>query len=88
MLTALLLTHALLAAPAIQDRDQDPLAQYKVDLVPIGTKVPNFKVKDDMGKNFDLYKTFENGNTKTAFINHTFNNKKTKATIINFWFDT
>ncbi len=72
MLTALLLTHALLAAPAIQDRDQDPFAQYKVDLIPIGTKVPNFKVKDDKGKDFELYKTFKN--------------KKTKATILNFWF--
>ena len=69
MLTVLLLTHALMSAPA---QEQDPYAAYKVDLVPIGTKVPNFKVKDDKGKDFDLYKTFEN--------------KKTKATVINFWF--
>jgi len=69
MLTALLLTHALMSAPAMQD----PSTQ-KVDLVPIGTKAPNFKVKDDKGKDFDLYKTFEN--------------KKIKATVINFWFDT
>jgi len=51
--------------------DQDPLAKYKVDLVPIGKKVPNFKVKNDEGKDFDLYKSF---------------NDKTKGTIINFWF--
>jgi len=51
---------------------QDPMAEYKKDLVPIGTKVPNFKIKDDKGKDFELYKTFKN--------------KKTKATIINFWF--
>ena len=68
MLTALLLTHALMSAPAMQD----PMAEFKKDLVPIGTKVPNFKVKDDKGKDFELYKTFEN--------------KKTKATILNFWF--
>ena len=85
MLTALILTHALMSAPA---QEPDPFAQYKVDLVPIGTKVPNFKVKDDMGKAFDLYKTFETGKTKAAFINYTFENRKTKATIINFWFDT
>lgn len=52
---------------------QDPYAAYKKNLIPIGTKVPNFKVKDDKGKNFDLYKSF---------------NDKTKATIINFWFAT
>ena len=68
MLTALLLTHALVTAPAMQD----PMAEYKKDLVPIGTKVPNFKVKDDKGKDFELYKTFEN--------------KKTRATVLNFWF--
>ncbi|MCH7945144.1 MAG: hypothetical protein IIC73_03900 [Armatimonadetes bacterium] len=68
MLTLLLLTHVLVTAPAMQD----PMAEYKKDLVPIGTKVPNFKVKDDKGKDFELYKTFEN--------------KKTRATILNFWF--
>ena len=51
---------------------QDPYAAYKTDLVPIGTKVPNFTVKDDNDKDFDLYKTFKN--------------RKTKATILNFWF--
>ncbi|MCH8979496.1 MAG: hypothetical protein IH945_09695 [Armatimonadetes bacterium] len=70
MLTALLLTHALMSAPAMQDPD----AELTKNLIPIGTKVPNFKVKDDSGKDFDLYKTFKN--------------KKTKATILNFWFDT
>ena len=86
MLTALILTNALLAAPAVQD--QDPYAQYKVDLIPIGTKVPNFRVKDDKGREFDLYKTFETRKTKAAFLNFTFENRKTKATILNFWFDT
>lgn len=69
MLTALILTHALMSAPALE---QDPMAAYKVDMVPIGTKVPNFKVKDDSGKDFDLYKSLKV--------------KGTKATIINFWF--
>ena len=68
MLSTLILAIAVVTAPA----NQDPHAQYKVDLVPIGKKVPNFKVKDDNDKDFDLYETFKN--------------KKTKATILNFWF--
>jgi hypothetical protein len=52
---------------------QDPYAQYKEKLVPIGTKVPNFIVKDENGKDFDLYKSFK---------------KETKATLLNFWFST
>ena len=68
MLSTLILALTVLTAPV----DQDPLAKYKVDLVPIGKMVPNFKVKDDNDKDFDLYKTFKN--------------KNTKATILNFWF--
>ena len=68
MLSTLIFAFAVATAPA----NQDPYAQYKVDLIPIGKKVPNFKVKADKRKEFALYQTFEH--------------RKTKATILNFWF--
>ncbi len=67
MISALILTHALIAPAAIQE---DPFAQYKVNLVPVGQKVPNFTVMDSQGNKFDLY---------TAL-------KGSKVTLINFWF--
>ncbi len=70
MLTALILSQAVLLAQAGQ---QDPFAQYKVDLVPIGKKAPNFTVKNETGADFDLYKSMK---------------KETKATLVNFWFST
>ena len=78
MLSAIILAQVFtMASPMAPSLDmpvaQDPYAAYKKDMIPIGTKVPNFKVKDDKGKDFDLYKTFKG---------------KTKATIINFWFAT
>ena len=71
MLTALLLTHMVATSATVP---QDRYAELKKNLIPIGTKVPNFKVKDDNGKDFDLY----------TFLKNT----KTKATVLNFWFDT
>ena len=70
MLTSLILAHVVLGGGQAQ---QDPYAQYKAKLVPIGKKVPNFTVKDENGKEFDLYKSFK---------------KETKATLLNFWFST
>lgn len=72
MLSAIILAQVItMAAPMDLPVAQDPNAAYKEKLIPIGTKVPNFKVKDDAGNDFELYKTF---------------NDKTKATVINFWF--
>jgi hypothetical protein len=70
MLTSLIMAHVVLTGGMPQ---QDPYARYKEKLVPIGKKVPNFTVKDENGKDFDLYKSFT---------------KDTKATLLNFWFST
>lgn len=69
MLSALILTHVVGTSTAIQE---DPYAQYKVDFVPVGQKVPNFKVVDSEGNSFELYEAL----------------KGSKVTLINFWFDT
>ena len=68
MLSALILTYAV-AAPVVV---QDPMAQYKKNLVPIGKQAPQFVVKDDADKPFDFHKTLKDS--------------KAKATILNFWF--
>jgi len=67
MLSALILSHAICATGTLQE---DPLAPYKKDLVPVGRKVPNFTVEDSQGNSFTLYDHL----------------KGSKATIINFWF--
>ena len=76
MLSAIILAQVItMASPMAPSLDlpvaQDRYAAYKKNLIRIGKKVPNIKVKNDEGKGFDLYKTF---------------NKETKGTIINFWF--
>lgn len=76
MLSAIILAQVItMASPMAPSLDlpvaQDPYAAYKKNLIRIGKKVPNIKVKTDEGNDFDLYKTF---------------NDKTKGTIINFWF--
>lgn len=68
MLSTLLLTHILMTTPV----QQDPIAEFKKKLLPIGTMAPNFRVKDDNGKEFDLYKSLKM--------------KKAKGTILTFWF--
>ncbi|MCH8977808.1 MAG: hypothetical protein IH945_01005 [Armatimonadetes bacterium] len=68
MLTTLLLTHALMTTPV----QQDPVAEFEKKLLQIGTMAPNFTVKDDNGKEFDLYKSLKE--------------KKAKGTILTFWF--
>ena len=70
MLSALILSTVVNMTATVQD---DPYAQYKVNLPKIGSKAPNFKVKDEMGKDFDLHKSMKD--------------KKVKATILNFWFE-
>ena len=71
MLSALILSTVVASATPVQE---DPYAAYKKDLPKVGTKAPNFKVKDDNGKDFELYKSLKD--------------KKVKATVLNFWFDT
>ena len=97
MLSAIILAQVItIAAPMAPTEDvtvaQDPYAAYKKNLIPIGTKVPNFNVKDDKGQDFDLYKTFNDGMsaTRVAFwqdfdLYKPFDDK-TKGTIVNFWF--
>ena len=53
MLSAIILAQVItMAAPVDLPVAQDPNAAYKEKLIPIGTKVPNFKVKDDAGNDF------------------------------------
>jgi hypothetical protein len=68
MLSTLALACSL-AAPATL---QDPYAEYKKDLVPIGKQAPQFLSKDDADAAFDFHKTIKES--------------KAKATILNFWF--
>ncbi|MEW5883593.1 MAG: hypothetical protein AB1725_05145 [Armatimonadota bacterium] len=67
MLTTILAAAAtvtLAGAPAPQ------LEQYEANLIPVGTKVPDFELQTPNGAKLKLLETL----------------KKSKVTVINFWF--
>lgn len=68
MLTALLLTHAIVTAPPIEE--QDRYAAFKEKMVPVGKKVPNFIVDTASGEKFDLYKSLKG--SKGTIVNFWF----------------